>query len=115
MKNTTKLWIGVGLLILLSPLGLILPAKLGAGAAWGEWSGEEIRKLVGYVPAGLGRLGELWNSPLPDYALKGQEQAGLRALSFSYIVSGVLGAGVVVALTLLIGRILTRRGGSDAS
>ena len=109
MKSTTKLWIGLTALILLSPLGLILPAKLGAGSAWGEWSSDEIRKLVGYVPKGMSKLGELWKAPMPDYAFKGQENAPLHTLSVSYIAAGLLGAAVAAALAILAGKLLARR------
>jgi len=109
MSAGAKLWIGLAVLIALSPLGLIIPAKFGAGSAWGEWSAEELDKLVGYVPAGMSRISELWNAPLPDYALKGQESAPMHALSLSYILSAVLGVAAVVGLTILIGRILARR------
>jgi len=108
MKTTTKLWIGLLVLILLSPLGLILPAKFGAGSAWGEWSGEEIQKLVGYVPEGMKRLGDFWKAPMPDYAFKGQEEAGLKALSGSYIIAGLAGVALVVIVIFLIGRIVAR-------
>ena len=60
MKITTKLWIGVGALIILSPLGLIIPDHFKAGSAWGEWGADKIQKLVGYVPKGLGKLSSLW-------------------------------------------------------
>ncbi len=115
MKATTKLWIGLAALVVLSPLGLILPAKLGAGSAWGEWSGEEIQKMVGYLPSGMARLADLWKAPMPDYAFKGQEGAPVRALSFSYIVSGLLGGIVVGGLAILLGKALARRERSDAS
>jgi len=39
MTLTGKLWIGIGALIVLSPLGLILPDQFKAGSAWGEWGG----------------------------------------------------------------------------
>jgi len=109
MSAGTKLWIGLAVLIALSPLGLIISAKFGAGSAWGEWSAEELDKLVGYVPAGMSRISELWKAPLPDYAFKGQESAPMHALSLSYILSAVLGVAAVVGLTILIGRILARR------
>ena len=109
MSAGAKLWIGLAVLIALSPLGLIIPAKFGAGSAWGEWSAEELDKLVGYVPAGMSRISELWKAPLPDYAFKGQESAPMHALSVSYILSAVLGVAAVVGLTILIGRILARR------
>ena len=115
MKATTKLWIGLAALVMLSPLGLILPAKFGAGSAWGEWSGEEMEKLVGYLPSGMSRLADLWKAPMPDYALKGQEKAPLSALSASYILSAVLGVAVVAGVAILLGKALARRERSDAS
>lgn len=115
MKTSTKLWIGIVAMIFLSPLGLILPAKFNAGSAWGEWSAEEIRKLVGYVPAGMSRLGERWKAPLPDYAFKGQESASLHSLSLSYIASAILGVAIVVGVTILVGKVVARREKSNAS
>ncbi len=47
-------------------------------------------------------------APMPDYAFKGQEEAGLKALSTSYILSGLLGAALVMILILLLGRIIAR-------
>jgi hypothetical protein len=104
-----RLCIAMLILAILSPLGLLLPARLGAGSAWGEWSSDEVKGLVGYLPAGLARLGELWKAPLPDYAMPGQEEAPLRALSLSYILSALVGGAAVAGVTLLIGRSLARR------
>ena len=115
MKTAAKLWIGLLALVVLSPLGLILPAKLGAGSAWGEWSAEEIRKLVGYVPSGMSKLGEVWKAPMPDYAFRGQENAPLHALSISYITAGILGVAVVAALAILVGKILAGRENNEPS
>ncbi len=109
MKIATKLWIALGVLILLSPLGLILPDHFKAGSAWGEWGADEMEKLVGYVPDGLKRLSELWSAPLPDYAFKGWEEKGLAHLSFAYIISAIVGS-VLVALTIaLLGKLLAKR------
>ena len=110
-----KLWIGLAVLVFVSPLGLILPARFGAGSAWGEWSADELDKMVGYVPGGMDRVADLWHAPMPDYALKGQESAPLHALGVSYILSAVIGVVIVVALTLLLGRILARRESKDES
>lgn len=109
MKTATKGWIGLGVLALLSPLGLILPDRFQAGSAWGEWSAEEMGKLVGYVPQGLARLGELWKAPMPDYAFQGWEGKGLPSLCFAYIVSAIAGVALVVAVLWLLGRFLAKK------
>ena len=110
MKTATKLWIGIGVLILLSPLGLILPQRLSSGQAWGEWGAGALRGLVGYVPKGLERLSGLWSAPVPDYAFKGWEEKGLGQLSFAYIISALIGIAAVVLAALLIARLLVKKG-----
>ena len=73
MSNARKaLWIGIGILALLTPLGIILPRLLNSGAAWGEWGPEELSKLVGFVPEGIRRLGGLWKAPFSGYAVGGE-------------------------------------------
>ena len=109
MKILTKLWIGLGVLIILSPLGLILPEHFKAGSAWGEWEADEMQKLVGYVPRGLKKLSDLWNAPMPDYAFKGWEEKGLPYLSFAYIVSAIVGIGIITLVVWGIGKLLTSK------
>lgn len=110
MKITTKLWIGMAVLIILSPLGLILPEHFKAGAAWGEWGADEMQKLVGYIPQGLEKLSSLWNAPLPDYAFKGWEEKGLPHLSFAYVISAIVGIGIITLAVMGIGKLLARKG-----
>jgi len=110
MKITTKLWLGIGILILLSPLGLLLPEHFKAATAWGEWGIKEINKLVGYVPQGLEKLSNLWNAPMADYSFKGWEEKGLSHSSFAYIISAIVGIILVVLAVLLIGRLLVKKG-----
>jgi len=109
MKTTTKLWIGLIILVILSPLGLIVPEFFKSGDAWGEWGVEKIKELAGYVPQGLEKLAGLWKAPVPDYAFKGWEEKGLSHLGFAYIISAVLGIGIVVGVILLIGKFLYRK------
>ena len=109
MKSHTKLWIGLVVLILLSPLGLILPAKFGASTAWGEWSTEEMHKLIGYVPAGLAKGSDRWKAPMPDYAIKGKQEPSLKKQSSEYIISAVLGVSVVAGVAVLLGKALAKR------
>jgi len=110
MNIIKKLWIGLGVLAILSPIGLILPDKFKAGSAWGEWGHDEMNDLVGYIPQGLEKLSSLWNAPLPDYAFKGWEEKGLSHLSMAYIVSAVVGIAVTVIAVLFIGKLLARKG-----
>jgi len=109
MKTVIKLWIGMGVLIVISPLGLILPSHFKAGSAWGEWGTEEIAKFTGYVPSGLKKLSGLWNAPLPDYAFKGWEAKGMAHLSAAYIFSAVIGIAIVGVLAIFIGRLLLKK------
>ena len=109
MKTITKLWIGLGVLILLSPLGIILPAYFKADSAWGEWGADEMQKLVGYVPQGLKKLSDLWNAPMPDYAFKGWEEKGLQYLSFAYIVSAIAGIAIIILAVWGIGKLLAKK------
>lgn len=109
MKTTTKLWIGLGIFILLSPLGLMLPELFKAGDAWGEWGTDGIKELVGYIPRGLEKLSSFWDAPMPDYAFKGWEEKGLLELSAAYIISAVLGIAIAVIFTFLIGKLLIKK------
>jgi hypothetical protein len=109
MKTITKFWIGLAILIILSPLGLILPDHFKAGAAWGEWGAEEMRSLVGYIPQGLEKLASFWSAPIPDYAFKGWEEKGLPHLGLAYIISAIAGIGITVVIILLAGKALARK------
>jgi cobalt/nickel transport protein len=109
MKTTGKLWIGIGLLALLSPLGLILPAFYRCGSAWGEWGGDALKDLVGYVPAGLSRLSALWPAPMPDYAFKFQKDGSLLAGILAYIFSALLGIVVCAGVVFLLGKLFNKK------
>jgi hypothetical protein len=109
MKITTKLWIGVGILGIVSPLGLFLPDHFKAGSAWGEWGAEEVQELIGYIPAGLNRLATLWSAPLPDYAFVGWEEQSLAGLSLAYIFSAIVGIMLCVGVAFMLGSILSKK------
>ena len=109
MKTTTKLWIGLAVLSVFTPLGLIIPYHLKADSAWGEWGAGEIAKMTGYVPAGFVKISGLWKAPIPEYAFKGWQNKGLAHLSLAYICSAVIGIAVIIAVSLLLGRMLTNK------
>ncbi|MHB8846596.1 MAG: PDGLE domain-containing protein [Nitrospirota bacterium] len=111
-RTARKLWIGIGILALLSPLGVLLPRWLGAGGAWGEWSAEEIERISGFVPAGMKRLAELWKAPLSDYAVPGQGK-GLLGESLGYILTGLIGIALTAGAMYVIAKLLARRNKSD--
>lgn len=104
MKTTTKLWIGITILVILSPVGLLLPEYFKAGAAWGEWGSEEIKSIIGYVPSGLEKFSKIWKAPVPDYAFKALEEKGMPHLSFAYIISAVTGILLVVIIVFLFAK-----------
>ncbi len=108
MKTITRFWVGIAVLIVLSPLGLILPDHFKAGSAWGEWGADEVQKLVGYVPKGLEKLGSLWSAPIPDYAFKGWEKKPLAGLSIAYITSAVIGILACITVVFLLAKFLSR-------
>ena len=109
MKTITKFWIGIAVLIILSPLGLILPDHFKAGSAWGEWGADEMQKLIGYVPKGLGKLSSLWSAPIPNYAFKGWEEKSLANLSLAYVFSAVIGIIVCVGVVFMLGKFLSKK------
>jgi len=109
-RTTRKLWIGIFILVLLSPLGLVLPALFGAKGAWGEWGALQIEKLAGFVPEGMKRLAGRWKAPLPDYAVPGQGQ-GLAGSGFGYVLSAIVGVATVAGLMYLLTKLLVRKDG----
>jgi hypothetical protein len=101
-----KLWLGLFLMALLTPLGLMLPAYFGAGDAWGGWSAEALRLMLGYVPEGLDRNADWWPAPLPDYSLASTPSGGLQLTL--YIASALVGALAVGLATYALARRLHR-------
>ncbi len=108
-KFQKKLCIGLLVMALLTPLGILLPQKFGAGTAWGEWGIEKLEKLLGFVPEGLKKLTDIWKAPIPDYNLAG-EGASITLQVISYIASGFLGIGVCVLILFIISRVIAKHG-----
>jgi len=98
MKELKKLWIGLAILALLSPIGL-----LASGDAWGEWGAETFKKMLGFIPKGLLKFSDIWKAPLPDYGVPGTGDF------LGYILSAFAGILLVVLATWLIGKGLARR------
>jgi ABC-type Fe3+ transport system permease subunit len=89
-------------LILLVPIGLI-----ASGTAYGEWGTDELQQMVGYVPAGLGSMSDLWHAPFQDYSLHGLPDTFLGS-SLGYYFSAILGVVLCAGAVLLLGKVITR-------
>lgn len=98
----------LAVLALLTPLGIWLPERFGAGGAWGEWGPAELARKIGFVPRQLGRLSDLWRAPIPDYAPRGWENASLSHLGLAYIASALVGIVICAALIVALARWLAR-------
>lgn len=109
MKTVSRFWLFLGVLIVLSPLGLILPGHFKAGSAWGEWGADEMKALVGYIPEGLEKLSNLWSAPIPDYAFHGWQDKPLSNLSIAYIISAFVGVAACVSLLYILGKLLVKK------
>ncbi len=106
-NGVKKLWYAVGTLVLLSPLGILVPNLFKSGSAWGEWNLEEIEKQVGFVPQGMQRLSELWRAPMPDYSpIAGR---GLAGDLLGYVLSGAVGVAIIGVLMYGIAKLLANK------
>ncbi len=108
-----RLWASLALLMILTPIGL-----LSVGSAWGEWAPEQFKSAEGRaaiahasqgatppaaIPAGLHRLSTFWTAPIPDYA-----PPVLKNASFGYALSAMVGGGLVILVTLIMGWLSSR-------
>ena len=106
-KSQRKLWIGLFVMALLTPLGIVLPQIFNAGTAWGEWGVDKLEQLLGYTPQGLKKLSDLWKAPVPNYNFGGREASTMLQI-ISYLASGVLGVLAVALVVFLITRFMAK-------
>jgi cobalt/nickel transport system permease protein len=119
MASLRPLWTTLGLMLVLTPLGL-----LAGGAAWGEWAASDFsdpaarQAIAGAslghapppaAPAGVEHPASFWTAPLPDYA-----PPILRSRVVGYALSGMFGAGLVVLSVTLAGAAMRVFGRSRA-
>lgn len=98
-----KYWSILLAMAILSPLGL-----LSQGTAWGEWGAEDLVEMIGYVPQGLSQATTWWQAFLPEYGIPflGEEKL---AKGFGYVLSALLGSGMIYGLVIIYIRLLGRR------
>ena len=107
-RAVRPLWIGLAVLMIATPLGL-----LAAGTAWGEWGVEDFKNPAtrqqitaasatveppAVVPGGLERLASLWTAPMPDYA-----PPFLKSRGLGYLLSAMFGVGLILLTWLAAG------------
>ena len=92
------LWIGLVVLIVLVPLGLLAP-----GTAWGEWGAQQLTSRgLGFVPQGMANLSGLWSAPMRGYNLP-----ALRKSNLGYLLSGIVGTIVIGIVAWLFTMLVT--------
>jgi len=108
-KTQKKLWGGLLIMALISPLGILLPEIFNSGDAWGEWGMVTLEKLLGYVPEGLKKYVELWEAPVQDYNFGG-ENTSIAVQVISYIASGIIGILLVALVIYMISKQVIKNG-----
>jgi cobalt/nickel transport system permease protein len=99
------LWVGLVVLIIATPLGLLAP-----GTAWGEWSSNQLaNRGFSFVPEGLAKLEGLWGAPLAAYNLPALGNARL-----GYVLSAVVGIVLIAVIAWLFSALLGRGQGSTS-
>jgi cobalt/nickel transport system permease protein len=94
--NLRPLWFALAVLLILTPLGI-----LATGSAWGEG-------VPAQAPRGLRALSSFWTAPMPRYA-----PPFLKSPAFGYLLSAMIGTGLILLLVLFAGWIAQRtRAGS---
>jgi len=97
-KNLRNAIIVIGILVILTPLGLI-----ATGTAFGEWNLQELKERIGYVPAGLGGLSSIWNAPLSDYGVPG------IGGSVGYVISAAVGVILCLCTAYVLGKFIVKK------
>lgn len=80
----------------LTPLGL-----LASGAAWGEWSTEEIQSLLGYIPKGM-EASSSFHAFADGYTISGTNNI------VGYIISAIIGVATLIIIFKLISNLFVK-------
>jgi cobalt/nickel transport system permease protein len=113
-KALRPLWLGLGALMILTPLGI-----LAGGTAWGEWAASDyadpaVRQQIAAsssnqaaparAPEGLERLSSVWTAPFAQYA-----PPYVRSRAFGYLLSAMFGVGLAMLGSFSVGKLLRSR------
>ncbi|MDR3644322.1 MAG: cobalt transporter CbiM [Clostridia bacterium] len=100
-RRYRALLIPLGVLVVLTPLGLI-----ATGTAWGEWGADELKEKFGYIPKGLDAMADKWHALLPDYGLP--FGSGQLVATLGYILSAVVGILLITGLIILTSKLVLK-------
>jgi cobalt/nickel transport system permease protein len=81
----------LALMVVMSPLGL-----LASGTAWGEWGGEELKKMLGYIPLGIEK-GFSLKALMPDYT-----HPAIGDGAAAYVISAMFGMAIILVSFKLV-------------
>jgi cobalt/nickel transport protein len=107
-KLQKRILIFIVILTLLTPVGILLPMFFNAGDAWGEWSAETVKNMIGYVPQGLAKYTDSYKAPLTDYSANSNDPSALHQSGY-YILSGVIGVIIILVVMFVISKIIVKK------
>ena len=108
-KFQKKIIVFLLVLAVIAPVGILLPMAFKTNDAWGEWSAETVKGLIGYVPQGLQKYSETYKAPMTDYSLNVNDKS-VTHQSLFYILSGIAGVAATFGLTFLISKFIIKNG-----
>jgi len=91
-----KYWYVLISLIIFAPIGL-----LAKGTAYGEWSGNDLKLKLGYIPEGMTKLSDKWKSFMPHYSIPGFGSTFFKS-SLGYIFCAIVALTIILAITGII-------------
>lgn len=99
-EDARRLFLLLLLLAFLTPVGL-----LTQNPAFGEWTQEEIKKMLGFVPEGIKRYADIYKFDLFDgYTVK-----FIHNDYIGYVLSAIIGIVVICVLFYILKVITTER------
>ena len=90
------------MLVVLCPIGL-----LAVGTAYGEWGPDDIKDMIGYVPAGLSRCQNSGILSLPDYDF-GEGHDTVPAAAPGYYISAIIGVILCAGIMFGVGKVVAK-------
>jgi len=98
-----KYWHALIALIIFAPLGL-----LTQGNAYGEWSGDELKSKIGFIPEGMIKFGDKWKALLPNYSVTGSKSTFFKS-SLGYIFCAIVALIIILIITSIISLLQKRK------